>query len=119
MCERGLEQKDEQDEIGEAGEDQESDKRIEGSELEDNLSIKSILQNVDVSEFTSLIASCQNGHGTTAQLLLANNADPNEQTPNGGVSALMLAAQENHVDIIQLLLQYQANILLGLPRYNW
>eukprot|EP01083_Nonionella_stella_P078821 215935_1 len=76
MCERGLEQKDEQDEIGEAGEDQESDKRIEGSELEDNLSIKSILQNVDVSEFTSLIASCQNGHGTTAQLLLANNADP-------------------------------------------
>ena len=61
---------------------------------------------------TPLINACFQGHMNIIILLLKKRADVNAQE-NGGYSSLYVAAQNNHTDIVKLLLN-QAGILVDL-----
>lgn len=53
----------------------------------------------------------RHGHVKVCQTLLFAGADPNAQTP-GGVTPLHRAAYAGHSEVVRLLLEYHANVLL-------
>jgi ankyrin repeat protein len=59
---------------------------------------------------TPLMAASRAGRTATVELLLQHGANPNTAEKDGGQTALMMAAYENHLDTARLLLLKGANV---------
>lgn len=63
------------------------------------------------SGFTALHAAAYGGHVGTARLLLANGADVNGRINRADKSPIFLAADEGHIEVIEVLLDHDADIV--------
>jgi ankyrin repeat protein len=62
----------------------------------------------EIPAWTPLIYAAFSGHGTIAKYLLDKGARVDARTPNG-LTALMVAARNNRLDIVRLLLDHKAD----------
>ena len=67
---------------------------------------------VNDSKKSPLIVACQNKHGAIVDLLLSDGADPNlcEETVSKYSLSLHVAAADNNVELVNLLLNHGANV---------
>ncbi|KEI34910.1 hypothetical protein FRA_44c12070 [Francisella sp. W12-1067] len=70
--------------------------------------IETITKNPSWKDSELLYVACQGGHTDIVNLLLQNNANPNQLTPDGS-SPLHVACEQGYTEIVNLLLQNNAN----------
>lgn len=59
--------------------------------------------------YTPLIFAAESGSATACEVLLVNDADPNDQMEENGYTALHAAAASNESDIVEMLLESEAD----------
>lgn len=72
---------------------------------------------VELGASTPLMEAAQEGHLDLVRYLLESTSDVHAQTQTGD-TALTYACENGHTDVADLLLQYGADLVRGIFRYN-
>lgn len=67
------------------------------------------LDATDALRDTPFLWAARNGHADTVQFLIGEKVDINEANKTTGETALILAVKENHLEIVDLLMNHRAN----------
>lgn len=68
---------------------------------------KANLQHADQEGFTALHFAAQNGDDITAKILLQHGANPQARDKTRNATPLMVATEQNHTNVMQLLEEYE------------
>lgn len=72
---------------------------------------KQALQQTDKRNFTALVHAVASGHQDVAETLLRGGSSPNVTEHKKGYSALMIAAEDGNLSLVEMLLHYGADYI--------